>query len=93
MNLYYEVMHKMEFEHFVTGHIKAKTKSHRKDLLKELREFLILETNQEWHLSLEIHSHIESIFEQLIHKLKKSEDWKIVTKYFPEAEIKDVYAK
>ena len=93
MNLYYEIMHKIEFEHFADGYIKAKTKSQRKDLAKEFKLFLIQETGIEWHVDLEIHHDIISVFDQLVQKLKDSEDWKMITKYFPDAVVKDMKIK
>jgi hypothetical protein len=90
MNLYYEVMHKIEFKHFNHCNIKAQTKSHKKDLMKELRDFLAKETDQEWHIELTIHSHIESVYDKLVKKLKESRDWQMITKYFPDAHVKDI---
>ena len=90
MNLYYEIMHKVEFEYFVLGYVKAKTKSHSKDLAKDLRDFLMQATGTDWNVELYNHSHIISVFDKLVGRLKESEDWQMITKYFPDAEVKDI---
>ena len=87
MNLYYEVMHKMEFTEFSHRILKGKISTNKREIIKELKEFLLNETDNQWEILMEYQEKITSVYDSLINKLKQSDRWEKVQKHFPDSDI------
>jgi DNA polymerase-3 subunit gamma/tau len=88
----YILMHEVEVSNFSNGNASIKGNISTKNL-HEIKNLLKTWSGTEWTISVTKSDNIKSLKEELMEKVKSSENYNLIKNYFPDADISDIILK
>lgn len=92
VDICYLLMNEVEINNFSNGNINIKGNITAK-AISEIKKLLKNWSDIEWNIAMTKADNIKSLKEELMEKVKNSENYNLIKNYFPDADISDIILK
>ncbi len=93
IELYYRLLNQVELKVFSHHTIEIAGSDLNTKIKEQIASLLFVWSNKTWNVIITKQLKIITLKEQLINKVKLSQDWKVLTKHFPNVMISDILLK
>jgi DNA polymerase-3 subunit gamma/tau len=93
MDLYYLLLNNAGIKKFCDNQMEIVASNFQNNIISELQDLLYKWSNIKWNVTFIKASPDITLKDQLLNKLQKSREWKILQEHFPESEISDILLK
>lgn len=93
MEIYYRLLNQVELKSFVLQTIEIAGSDLNTKIKEQIANLLFAWSGKTWNVIITQQLKIITLKEQLLNKVKSSQDWKILTQHFPNVTISDILLK